>query len=67
MSARRSQSLSLWRVREERAQLHELIDQLPDDRLGQAASLLEKLVSNSLRRSFKTEDKSDAHDQRWTR
>ncbi|MEU6129007.1 hypothetical protein ABZ805_07530 [Saccharopolyspora sp. NPDC047091] len=52
-------------MREERTLLHELVDQLPDDRLGQAVSLLEKLVSVSLRRNFKTEDKSEPHDQRW--
>ncbi len=46
--------------------LHELVDQLPDDRLGQAASLLEKLVSVSLRRNFKTDDKPDSQDQRWS-
>ncbi|MCX2729627.1 hypothetical protein OOZ19_05210 [Saccharopolyspora sp. NFXS83] len=53
-------------MREERTMLHELVDQLPDDRLGQALSLLEKLVSVSLRRNFKTDDKPDSHDQRWT-
>ena len=62
---RRSPSLTLSLVREERTLLHELIDQLPDDRLGQATALLEKLVSVSLRRNFKTEDKSEKHDQRW--
>ncbi|GAA3359498.1 hypothetical protein GCM10020366_35760 [Saccharopolyspora gregorii] len=62
---RRSPSLTLSLVREERTLLHELVDKLPDDRLGQAVSLLEKLVSVSLRRNFKTDDKPEPQDQRW--
>lgn len=41
-------------VKDERTLLHELVDQLPDDRLDQATALLEKMVGTALRREFKS-------------